>query len=198
MTEKNKKHFTISPIETEYTAAPALDYVGLSFDNRYDCFEPPLNRFALAKLPAQNAQHCGVINSRANMIAGGYEKGGLSKIEMRALCLNLVMFGDVGILKIRNAFGKVVRLQVLSSLYLRCKKDGGYRYLMRKSLTDIENNAIYDYDESDIIFIKLYDPIQQVYGSPDYLGGIQSALLNSDATIFRRRYYSNGAHMGFI
>ncbi|MDP8173669.1 phage portal protein [Pasteurella skyensis] len=202
MTEKNKKHYSIVPFgtgtEIEYTAAPALDYAGLSFNEMYSCFEPPVNRFALAKLPSQNAQHCGVINSRANMIAGGYLSGGLSKLEMRALCLNLIMFGDAGILKIRNGFGKVVRLQVLSSLYLRKKKKEGYRYLMRKSLYDIENNQVYDYKESDIIFIKLYDPQQQIYGVPDYLGGIQSALLNSDATIFRRRYYSNGAHMGFI
>ncbi|MQE27599.1 phage portal protein, partial [Vibrio parahaemolyticus] len=30
------------------------------------------------------------------------------------------------------------------------------------------------------------------------LGAIQSSLLNTDATLFRRRYYKNGAHMGFI
>ena len=40
--------------------------------------------------------------------------------------------------------------------------------------------------------------MQQVYGCPDYLGAIQSALLNNDATLFRRKYYINGAHMGFI
>lgn len=44
----------------------------------------------------------------------------------------------------------------------------------------------------------MYDPRQQVYGLPDYIGGIHSVLLNSEATIFRRRYYHNGAHMGFI
>ncbi len=33
---------------------------------------------------------------------------------------------------------------------------------------------------------------------PDYLGGLQSALLNQDATLFRRKYFLNGAHMGFI
>ncbi len=33
---------------------------------------------------------------------------------------------------------------------------------------------------------------------PDYLGGLQSALLNQDATLFRRTYFLNGAHMGFI
>jgi PBSX family phage portal protein len=37
-----------------------------------------------------------------------------------------------------------------------------------------------------------------VYGCPDYLGGLQAALLNEDATLFRRKYYINGAHMGFI
>lgn len=194
-----KKHFSLLPMsEWERTVSPALDYVGLHFNNRWDCFEPPINRFALAKLPAQNAQHCGILNSRANMISAGYLSGGLSQMDMRALCLNLVMFGDVGVLKVRNPFGKVVRLVVLSSLYLRKKRDGGYRYLMRKSAFDARSDEVYDYAENDVIFIKLYDPAQQVYGNPDYIGGIQSALLNSDATTFRRRYYSNGAHMGFI
>lgn len=54
------------------------------------------------------------------------------------------------------------------------------------------------YPVEDIIFIKSHDPLQQVYGLPDYIGGIHSMLLNSEATIFRRRYYHNGAHMGFI
>ena len=71
-------------------------------------------------------------------------------------------------------------------------------YLMKKIAFIDTAQEIYRYDAKDIIFIKLYDPMQQVYGSPDYVGGIQSALLNSDATVFRRRYFSNGAHMGFI
>ncbi|CDF98024.1 phage portal protein [Avibacterium paragallinarum] len=179
------------------TGSPALDYMGLGFDNTYNCYLPPINRQVLAKLPHQNAQHCGILNSRANMISSDYAGGALSKMDMRALCLNLIQFGDVGLLKIRNGFGQVVRLHVLSSLYLRVRKDGGYTYLLRKSLLN-EDNEVYQFDAKDIIFIKLYDPMQQVYGSPDYVGGIQSALLNSDATIFRRRYFSNGAHMGFI
>ena len=40
--------------------------------------------------------------------------------------------------------------------------------------------------------------MQQVYGTPDYIGGIQAALLNSEATRFRRRYFANGSHLGFI
>lgn len=195
------KSFSIIPIHDRtfsISAAPALDYLGVGYDTQYNCYTPPINRYALARLPHQNAQHGGILHSRANMVSAGYLGGkALSRMDMRALCLNLIQFGDVGLLKIRNGFGQVVRLHVLSSLYLRRKRDGGYSYLMKKSLYDSAQD-IYEYDEKDIIFIKLYDPMQQIYGSPDYVGGIQSALLNSDATVFRRRYFSNGAHMGFI
>jgi hypothetical protein len=43
----------------------------------------------------------------------------------------------------------------------------------------------------------MYDPQQHIYGLPDYIGGVHSALLNSEAVIFRRRYH-NGAHTGGI
>ena len=195
----NAKHFSVLPFrDGNFSFAPALDYVGLQFSDTYNCYEPPINRFALARLPAQNAQHCGILNSRANMISADYDKGGLSKMDMRALALNLIMFGDAAVLKVRNGFGKVVRLVPLSSLYLRVCLDGSYRYLMRKSLTDINSDKVFSYAADDVIMLKLYDPFQQIYGSPDYIGGIQSALLNSDATVFRRRYFANGAHMGFI
>lgn len=197
---KDQKSFAIQPFDTQdkLSYAPALDYVGLGFNSDYQVFEPPINRFSLASLPFQNAQHCGILYSRANMISADYQGGGLSKMDMRALCLNLIQFGDAAVLKVRNLFGQVVRLVPLSSLYIRIRKDGGYRYLMRKSLYDNACDQLFDYAPEDIIFIKLYDPQQQLYGSPDYVGGIQAALLNSDATTFRRRYFANGSHLGFI
>lgn len=39
---------------------------------------------------------------------------------------------------------------------------------------------------------------QEIYGEPDYLSAIQSAQLNEEAVLFRRRYYNNGSHAGFI
>lgn len=39
---------------------------------------------------------------------------------------------------------------------------------------------------------------QDIYGVPDYIGSLQSAWLNEAATLFRRRYYLNGSHAGFI
>lgn len=39
---------------------------------------------------------------------------------------------------------------------------------------------------------------QEVYGLPEYLGAPHAAWLNESATLFRRRYYENGSHVGFI
>ncbi|MDR6214597.1 PBSX family phage portal protein [Paracidovorax wautersii] len=42
------------------------------------------------------------------------------------------------------------------------------------------------------------DVNQEVYGLPEYLAALQSAWLNESATLFRRKYYENGSHAGFI
>lgn len=39
---------------------------------------------------------------------------------------------------------------------------------------------------------------QEIYGLPGYLSAIPSTLLNESATLFRRKYYINGSHAGFI
>lgn len=46
----------------------------------------------------------------------------------------------------------------------------------------------------------LYEPdvAQEIYGIPEYLSAMQSAFLNEGATLFRRRYYLNGSHAGFV
>lgn len=39
---------------------------------------------------------------------------------------------------------------------------------------------------------------QEIYGLPEYLSALNSAWLNESATLFRRKYYQNGAHAGYI
>jgi hypothetical protein len=42
------------------------------------------------------------------------------------------------------------------------------------------------------------DVAQEIYGLPEWLSALQSGLLSENATLFRRRYYLNGAHAGFV
>ncbi len=39
---------------------------------------------------------------------------------------------------------------------------------------------------------------QEIYALPEYISALQSAWLNDAATLFRRKYYANGSHAGFI
>jgi len=39
---------------------------------------------------------------------------------------------------------------------------------------------------------------QEIYGLPEYLAALDSAWLNEAATLFRRKYYLNGSHAGFV
>ena len=39
---------------------------------------------------------------------------------------------------------------------------------------------------------------QEIYGLPEYLAALNAAWLNESATLFRRKYYHNGSHAGFI
>jgi PBSX family phage portal protein len=48
------------------------------------------------------------------------------------------------------------------------------------------------------VHVKEPDIKQDIYGIPPYYGGIQSVLLGEDATLFKRKYYINGSHMGYI
>lgn len=167
------------------------DYDSLYYNNNHEYWEPPVDRHLLAGLTRRNAQHGGIIQSRANMAASRYLNGGMNVQQMEAAFINLVQFGDVALLKIRSGFRQVLRLFPLPSYRTRCTSDGGAVVLER-------NNQFKHYKPQDVIWVRQYDPVQQIYGCPDYLGGLQAALLNEDATLFRRKYYLNGAHMGFI
>lgn len=40
--------------------------------------------------------------------------------------------------------------------------------------------------------------MNEVYGLSEYLVALHAAWLNESSTLFRRRYYENGSHAGFI
>ncbi len=60
------------------------------------------------------------------------------------------------------------------------------------------NSQPYQFDEGSVFHLMEPDVNQELYGMPEYLSAIPSALLNESATLFRRKYYLNGSHAGFI
>lgn len=188
----NRKAVTFSVPEQVDPAAWMTDYTDVFYSPWGEYYMPPIDRHGLAKVARINAHHGAILMARRNMISGRFiSSPGVPREVITAFTHNFLQFGDAALLKLRNGFGQVVGLYPLSGLYLRRKKGGGFLLLQR------DGNHLH-YREEDIIWLAQYDPVQQIYGQPDYLGGLQSALLNNDATMFRRKYFLNGAHMGFI
>lgn len=56
----------------------------------------------------------------------------------------------------------------------------------------------HEFEPGSVHHLMEPDINQEVYGLPEYLGALHSAWLNESATLFRRKYYENGSHAGFI
>ena len=56
----------------------------------------------------------------------------------------------------------------------------------------------HEFKRGSICHLRVADINQEIYGLPEWLPALQSALLNEAATLFRRKYYQNGSHAGFI
>ncbi len=168
------------------------EYNELFYNNMDDYWEPPISPAGLAQIARANAYHCSALIARSNYVASRFISGGnMRKREVLAQSRDHFTFGHGAFLKIRDYFKRPIGLAHISSMYLRRRKNGEWVYLQRDG-----NHKIYN--DNDIIWLPQYDPQQQIYGIPDYIGSIQSSMLNQDATLFRRKYFKNGAHMGFI
>lgn len=191
------KKMSVITFEQPETVLTDLTYYQ-SVRNEYEseCYTTPVDRLALSQLPNINSQHGGIVYARRNMLLSTFIGGGMSYQHALECFLNLIVFGDLPLLKRRNIFGQVTELFPLMSLYFRIKKDPAETQINGYVLP--QKNGAITYDPDDVIYIRQPDTTQRMYGYPDYMGGVNSAMLNSESTMFRRRYYNNGAHMGYI
>ncbi|MBX8625822.1 phage portal protein [Pseudomonas glycinae] len=151
-----------------------------------------MSRAGLAKLLRANAHHGAIPKFKRNLLLREFiASAGCSTETMGRAGLDYMVFGEAYFYNDTNAFGQVLELQHLPAINMRVKVDGGYVMLL-------PDNKEMEFEAHEISHVLDYDVEQNIYGIPDYLGGLQALLLNEAATLFRRRYYSNGAHAGYI
>ncbi|QJI41435.1 phage portal protein [Pseudomonas sp. ADAK2] len=139
-----------------------------------------------------NAHHGAIPGFKRNLLLREFiPSEGCSTTTMSRAGLDFMVFGEAYFLRNRNAFGQVLEMEHLPTINMRVKVDGGFVMLL-------PDGKEVEFDQDEIEHVMNYDVEQNIYGVPDYLGGMQALLLNEAATLFRRRYYSNGAHAGYI
>lgn len=167
-------------------------YLGVFASEDGRLYVPPVSKSGLAKLLRANAHHGAIPKFKRNLLLREFIPGsGLDARTMSRAALDYVVFGEAYLYCRTNVFGEVLELEHLPAINMRVKVDGGFVMLL-------PNGQEEEFEADEVVHVMDYDVEQNIYGVPDYLGGMQALLLNEAATLFRRRYYSNGAHAGYI
>lgn len=170
------------------------DYTGVFLDLSGDYYRPPIELLGLVKLMGANAYHGSILHFKKNMLRKWFVPSRwLSGAEFEKLALNYVVTGNCYAQKLTSGFfGQLAQLINQNALPMRRGKQPGQ---FIKLLDDVKQ---VEFLHDEIIHLQEPDLRQSIYGIPEYLGGIQSVLLGEESTLFRRKYYLNGAHMGYI
>lgn len=170
------------------------DYLETNLVDGY--YHPPVSFAGLAKTLRANAMHSSAIYVKRNLVSAAVElvKGKMKKRDFNRFLLDFGVFGNAYLLRVTNGLGEIT-FKHLPALYMyRREKENCYSY--RASEYDVSKTV--DYKEGQVFHWMEYDVTQEIYGVPQYFATLSSVWLNEDATLFRRKYYLNGAHSGFL
>ncbi|MCG1038186.1 MULTISPECIES: phage portal protein [Burkholderiaceae] len=171
--------------------AELLDYTELATINGW--YEPPVSWSGLAKSFRAGTHHASALYFKRNVLASTFVPHRLlSRDTFRRWALDFLMFGNGYIERQTNRLGGTLKFEAVPAKYVRRATD-----LERYAQTD-GWRPVHEFTPGTIHHLAEPDVNQEVYGLPEYLGALHAAWLNESSTLFRRRYYENGSHAGFI
>lgn len=166
-----------------------MGYFHSAFNGRY--YEPPVSFDGLAKALTANPHHESAIRYKCNLLASFFNPHPwLSRMDFKRLVMDYLVFGNFWVEEVVSQMGTVMRLKPTLARWTRMDKDGNARMLV--------DGAEHAFASGSVLHVMDPDPSQEIYGLPGYISAMQSAFLNEEATLFRRKYYINGSHAGFI
>lgn len=210
-TTTEKPHFKRPAVIEEKTAAPIASAQAFSFgdpvpvlDKReimdyIQCmqaskwYEPPLSLDGLAKSLRSAPHHSSPIYFKTNVLTSSYIAHPLlSRQGFRRWVLDYLVFGNAYLEKRTSIMGNTMKLEPTLAKFTRRGLDmDNYWYVNGYGKE-------HEFDKGSIFHLLEPDINQEIYGLPEYLSALNSAWLNESATLFRRKYYLNGSHAGFI
>ncbi len=181
--------FTFGEPEPVLNGRGLLDYSFSYWSGQW--YEPPMSLLGLDKVFRAAVHHASAIRLQVNILKSTFiPHPWLSRSDFHRMALDYRVFGNAYLEPIMSRGGRISRLKPAPALYTRKARDGAFWWVPNWM----------DKNEFDTELVHLMEPdtAQEIYGVPEYLAGLQSILLNESATLFRRRYYENGSHAGFI
>ena len=168
-----------------------LDYVECIDNGQW--YEPPISFSGLAKSMRAAVHHSSPIYVKRNILMSTFIPHPLlSRQDFSRFVLDFLVFGNAFLEKHLSVSGKTLKLETSPAKYTR-------RGLEENTYWYIQNyTKPHQFAPGSVFHLLEPDINQELYGMPEYLSALNSAWLNESATLFRRKYYQNGAHAGYI
>ncbi|MDH1404369.1 phage portal protein [Pseudomonas sp. GD03817] len=168
-----------------------LDYLECYNNGRW--YEPPVSLDGLARSSKASVYLQSGLIFKRNALARTFKPHRLlNRQAFEQIVMDLGWSGNLYLEKRDNMLRDTLGLRPCLAKYMRRGSDLETYYQVRGWRDD------YEFRAGSICHLRVADINQEVYGLPEWLPALQAALLNESATLFRRKYYQNGSHAGFI
>ncbi|HEY5804844.1 MAG TPA: phage portal protein [Lysobacter sp.] len=168
-----------------------LDYIECLDNGRW--YEPPVSFDGLAKAFRSSPHHSSAIFVKRNILTSTFiPHPMLSRADFSRFALDYLVFGNAYLERRDSVTGKALQLQASMAKYTRRGVEPGRFFFVQGwgREHEFKRGSVFQLIEPDVH--------QEIYGLPEYLSALQAALLNESSTLFRRKYYINGSHAGYI
>ncbi|WP_241625984.1 phage portal protein [Rosenbergiella epipactidis] len=170
-----------------------LDYVECIQLDRW--YEPPVSFDGLARTFRAAVHHSSPIQVKRNILISSFIPHKLlSRQAFSRFVQDYLVFGNAYLEKRTNRLGGIISLEPALAKFTRRGTDLDTYWFVQYGF----NTEPYQFTPGNVFHLMEPDLNQEIYGLPEYLSAIPSTLLNESATLFRRKYYINGSHAGFI
>lgn len=188
--------FSFGDPEPVMSRRDVLDHIECRRNGRW--YTPPINMSGLARTRFASPHHASAMGLKVNMMVSHFEPHPwLSRQTFEGLVLDYVALANCYPTRVDNIAGRPMRLERPLGRYVRRGIEPG-QFFQLNSDSGFGGVGEHEFERDSVLQIMAPDLNQEIYGVPEYLGALQSNFLNEAATIFRRRYYQNGSHAGFI
>lgn len=183
--------FTFGDPEPVHSRRELLDMAECWHNGRW--YEPPISVDGLARAFRVSPHHSSAMILKRNLLTASFVPSPyLSRATFERLVQDYLVFG-FGFLEAKlNRLGGLLRLDHAMAKFTRVGVEPGTAWWVPGHVPERE------FRPGSIVQVMQPDVNQEIYGMPSYLSALQSALLNEAATLFRRKFYTNGSHAGYI
>lgn len=170
-----------------------LDYVECVRMDKW--YEPPISFDGLARTFRATVHHSSPLYVKRNILTSTFKPHRLlSQQSFSRFVQDYLVFGNAYLELRTNRLGGPMELKPSLAKYTRRGVDLNTYWFVQYGL----GVDPYQFDTDSVFHLLEPDINQEIYGLPEYLSALNSAWLNESATLFRRKYYQNGSHAGFI